>query len=359
MSFFHQVSAIFRFFRQIGLKRAVTKTWRIFGRFLWHCFLGFWYDLRYHRGFSALRNLVCELKYLYTDLVFLSYRLPIRRVSDMPLYSLVEVTSFCNIKCQICPRQAYYSRKDGNMEFKLYRKIIDQLTDPGPLLRLTLHFSGEPLVHPGIGEMIRYAKQRGVFWIKFNSNATLLNEKRGRELLGSGIDCIYFAIEINREYHERYRQGSEYDDVVQRVKEFMRLKRQLRSTTPCVKVIMLVSREMDPRLIEKARDYWLPIVDRVELASISTGGGEIEDLGTLNEPNRLCWEVYLALHFLWDGRAVPCCVDHNGDLVCGDVTRQSVREIFHSPFMKRLRDADAACDYSHHPKCQKCMTSKG
>jgi radical SAM protein with 4Fe4S-binding SPASM domain len=41
---------------------------------------------------------------------------------------------------------------------------------------------------------------------------------------------------------------------------------------------------------------------------------------------------------LWDGRVVPCCRDSDAALVLGDLTKQSLEEIWSGAEIKRLRE---------------------
>lgn len=47
----------------------------------------------------------------------------------------------------------------GYMPFKLFRRVIDQLVGRD-IARLSLHLAGEPLLHPQIIDMVRYAKRK-------------------------------------------------------------------------------------------------------------------------------------------------------------------------------------------------------
>ena len=41
--------------------------------------------------------------------------------------------------------------------------------------------------------MIKYAKEAGVVDVMFNTNASLLTEKKSREIILSGVDKIFFS----------------------------------------------------------------------------------------------------------------------------------------------------------------------
>ncbi|MGP1408476.1 radical SAM protein, partial [Selenomonas sp.] len=64
------------------------------------------------------------------------------------------------------------------MDFSLYQKFIDDLAEfPVPLK--VLHFAGlgEPLLHPRIADMVRYAKEKNIAQtVDIVSNGALLKD---------------------------------------------------------------------------------------------------------------------------------------------------------------------------------------
>src|SRR4029077_5031308 len=83
-------------------------------------------------------------------------------------------------------------RPKGYMPMDLYRRVVDEL---GPLVgSAVLHSWGEPLMHPGLFKHIRDAKHAGIS-METSTNITLLNEERGRQVLDSGLDVLYLAMD--------------------------------------------------------------------------------------------------------------------------------------------------------------------
>ena len=80
---------------------------------------------------------------------------------EFPLILNIEPTNHCNLDCYLCARAKAIElgkKKLGNMEFKLYKKIINECSNHQKLLMLNFHKDGESLLHPRIYDMIRYAK---------------------------------------------------------------------------------------------------------------------------------------------------------------------------------------------------------
>jgi MoaA/NifB/PqqE/SkfB family radical SAM enzyme len=79
----------------------------------------------------------------------------------------IEITSDCNMDCPYCFRK---DRKVGNMDFELFKQVIDQLPY---YTRIGLSFGGESIVHPQFKEMAEYAIKHKFRSIRLVTNGTL------------------------------------------------------------------------------------------------------------------------------------------------------------------------------------------
>ena len=110
-----------------------------------------------------------------------------------PTVFYIEPTNDCNLNCVMCPRKKS-RKKVGYMSFELFSDVVDQLSSQN-IVRLSLHLAGEPLLHPQIVEMARYAKDKGLRHVRFATNATLLNEDIARGLIESGLDSLTVSMD--------------------------------------------------------------------------------------------------------------------------------------------------------------------
>jgi len=69
-----------------------------------------------------------------------------------PLYSVaIEPTNGCNLDCVMCYSKG---RKEGIMDWQLYKKIIDEGVSMRRDLGVGLNFGGESLLHPKFSDMV-------------------------------------------------------------------------------------------------------------------------------------------------------------------------------------------------------------
>ncbi|MEJ0068280.1 MAG: radical SAM protein [Pseudomonadota bacterium] len=95
-----------------------------------------------------------------------------------PVCLYLEVTNRCNLLCTTCPRTFEDLEPPADLSWDLFTKIVDQLPN---IARVVLHGVGEPRMVRELPRMIAYLKARGTY-VLFNTNGTLLSERKGREL---------------------------------------------------------------------------------------------------------------------------------------------------------------------------------
>lgn len=97
------------------------------------------------------------------------------------------IINSCNCKCRMC---SMWKQKPSAV--KNYTELIDFMAK-NKVLFLSLT-GGEPLLHPKIMDIIKYAKKKG-FYVHVASNGTLLTLNKAKELKNAGLDLISFSID--------------------------------------------------------------------------------------------------------------------------------------------------------------------
>ena len=154
------------------------------------------------------------------------------RSKDPVIYN-IETTNACNMTCKMCPRTiqmkegvGYLPENDAEFPMDLYKKIIDEGAENG-LCSIKFQYLGEPLADSHIVERIKYAKDKGILDTMFNTNATYLTEEMSHKLLEAGVDDIFFSVDsIIPEKYNKIRIGADYHDVVENIKNFMKIKKE-------------------------------------------------------------------------------------------------------------------------------------
>lgn len=148
---------------------------------------------------------------------------------DMPLGITIQVTNLCNFKCFYCSasQPANKRKEDGlllqHMPYQDFKSCIDSIARSGHVKILNLCGWGEPLLHPDIADMVRYAKEANVAdSIKIVSNGSLLTPKMSDALISAGLDNIRISlqgIDANA-YQETSGIKIDFDQFVENIRYF-------------------------------------------------------------------------------------------------------------------------------------------
>ena len=314
-----------------------------------------------------------------------SERGPIAEQEPVCLY--LETTNRCNLLCETCPRTFAELEPPADMSWPLFTHIVDQFPR---IARVVLHGVGEPMMVKALPRMVRYLKERRTY-VLFNTNGTLLTERKGRELIAAGLDELRVSLDAAepRAFHA-VRGRDMFDRIVRNVRAFTALLRAERIERPLVSLWLTGLKETidqlpefvrlahrigvqevhlqrlvfmpegqglaraesalfekledeEPRRIEEAAALAEAIGVRFN-ASGATEPGTSLKRATEEQPWSLCRRPWTLMYFTAHGRAIPCCIapfsmrGYNG-FTLGDATQESLRQIWNGPRYQEFRRA--------------------
>jgi len=143
-------------------------------------------------------------------------------VEGLPSQLYIEVTNYCNSVCTSCPlTYDHFSpiEPKNHLSWDDFRCIVDPFTT---LERVVLHGIGEPLLNKELPRFVAHLKQRGAE-VLFNTNAILLDQKRGDALSEAGLDEIRVSIDATTpELYTQLRGVDKLPQVIDNLKAFVR-----------------------------------------------------------------------------------------------------------------------------------------
>jgi len=268
-------------------------------------------------------------------------------VGYFPLHLDIESTNACNLRCPMCGRN-FMKEKIGYIDLKLYKKIIDEAARYH-LPSIKLNYRGEPLLHLELPKMVSYAKEKRILEVQFNTNGLLLNEKKAKEFINAGLDRIIFSFDAaKKETYEKIRRGSNYDIVVNNIKNLVRLRDERGLKRPLVRVQMVKMLENKNEIKDFIR-LWLPIANRVAVSTLRN------PLGTKKKIEHFpCPQIWQRLMICWDGEMRMCCGDWYGEIVLGNVKKESIYKIWHGKKLNQIRKLHSEGHFNEIPVCARC-----
>jgi hypothetical protein len=284
------------------------------------------------------------------------------KAGDFPLHLDIDPTNRCNLRCRMCPRTHYLERGLSHwapsgladMDMGLYRRIIASSAGRG-LRSVKLNFLGEPLLHPGLPDMVAEAARAGL-WVMINTNAVALTPELSRRLLLAGLTDVFFSFDspYPREY-EAIRVGADYGRVLGNIASFMRIKDELGLKGVQTRASMVLSEGSDGTGRVKA-DY-IKLFRDLKVAEIGFGLPTVMGLDYSGLPapeGFVCPDLFRRLFVFNDGICGPCCGDWERRLVAGDLSEDAISGIWNGPFYRELRGAHLSGRYRDISACRAC-----
>ncbi len=270
----------------------------------------------------------------------LAYRLRLERTARV-LSLNIETTNHCNLRCTICPVNRGMVRAKKWLDPAVFERLIDR----SPTVRFILPFQwGEPLLHPALDRMVRYARDRGIRSM-LTPNGTLLDEAMASRLFDSGLSRLTLSIDGDDATHERIR-GVALAEVRERFLATRRL-RDARNAELRLDVSMVLDDVTKPAL-DHYRAQWTGIADRVQVIPRLAQGPRTTAC-------REAWRGSLVV--LVDGTVTTCCADSEGQLALGNGHRDAPAQLLNNDAFRALRRAHRACEWK--APCAGCSEFDG
>ena len=267
---------------------------------------------------------------------------------------IVETFAYCNLRCIMCP-YPFLKRPKGEMEFSVFRKIVDEVAKENPNGRFWLAILGEPLLGENLFKMLHYARDAGLTNIHLNTNAMCLTQEKTHALLESGIDKLLVSLDaFTKETYDQIRIGGDFDAVVRNLEYFLVEKARLNLEKPDV-IAQYIIMDQNAHEVEQFKNFWLPRGAIVKIR-LKMGWGKAVEAEDLNaavvERSFPCPWLLRSVSIHWDGKFAQCDADYEAEHSPGDIRIQTIKEIWDGELAMR-RARNWALDFSQ-PPCDTC-----
>ncbi len=226
------------------------------------------------------------------------------------------------------------------MSLDLFHKIVDELAETPPR-RVGLYMMNEPMADKRLPDLTAYVTEKiPSTKSQVITNGTYLTRERGEALIAAGLKQLKCSLqsldpEINREI-----MGYESTKVIENCITFQNTIRRKRAKID-FRVSMVVTKK-NVREIEDARAFWKKHGVRLVTSALENRGGNIKGAADLNigamKSMGDCIRPSRDMMILFNGQVPLCCVDWFRTTILGDVSRQTVQEVWHSQRVQEIRD---------------------
>ena len=265
----------------------------------------------------------------------------------------IEITNRCNLRCAFCPGTSRAPRTMSPAEFDL---VLEKLQ--GSVSYVYLHVMGEPLSHPQLAELLALAAAREMK-VCITTNGTLLARQTETLLAAPTLHKVsvsLHSLEGNGGAPERERRYlEEVWDFADRaaargVIVALRLWNEggAESRNGAIEAFL---REKCPGEWPQPRSGSFRLRENLYLERAKKF--DWPDLAAKERGTQFCYGLRDQLGVLADGTAVPCCLDHEGDIALGNLFTQPLDEILNSPRARALREGFSRRSPTE-PLCRRC-----
>lgn len=263
----------------------------------------------------------------------------------------VEISNLCNLNCAFCPGTRRPKRRMTPEEFATLAPKLRPYTD-----FLYFHLMGEPLCHPQLGDFLDIAHLHG-FRVILTTNGTLLARQQALLLSSPALHKVNISLhafeanDFDTPFDQYLAHCFAFGQAAKGEKLVVyRLWNQGgadRKNQAILKALQTAFPE--PWVTEKrgtrlAHRTYLEYGDKFDWPDLQAPEGS---------HHVFCYGLRDQLGILCDGTAVPCCLDHDGDLALGNLFRQDMEQILASPRAQAIYNGFSRKEAAE-PLCRRC-----
>ncbi|NLP05883.1 hypothetical protein GX411_08030 [Candidatus Fermentibacteria bacterium] len=245
-----------------------------------------------------------------------------------PGFVFIEPTNRCNLSYPMCSRDPV-KRPAGFMDMGAFDSIAEQLIAIRPPL-VTLHLAGEPMLHPGLFDMVKRFSSAGID-TTFSTNGTLLAGTDPDVVFESGLTSMRFDFTPDRQRFEEIRRGASWESVRDGMAGLLAARRARGLCRPVIVLNDLGNGDCNRRT---PREDWTGLFDGcvpdvIEPFQAHEWAGSFPENPHEDCPFELpartgrpkaCSLLWFSTVIAWDGRVLPCCRDLNAEHPLGAVS---------------------------------------
>lgn len=295
----------------------------------------------------------------------------------------LELTAHCNYKCAFCLNPRDNFRPKGNISNELIEKIINELSSD---VLIYICGIGEPSMHPDFIDIIEKLTRK-FYRIRIVTNGYLFrNSELINAILEANIEKITLSLNYINPADYKNIQGGSLEKVIGFIKDFVQ-RRKKHTNKPFLQVNYIFEKwkndymdaynflskiiddpwEMYIRKIkniagqisideERNEDVLDNLLERNKHLALENWNRFLSGTNFRTENPKNCRHIYDYYSLLWNGDALPCCVDYNGEMVICNVLSENLNltDVFYSEKFESFRKKREKLDYKEIPLCEKC-----
>lgn len=272
------------------------------------------------------------------------------KIEKSDIMVTIEPSNICNLKCVMCPYKNM-KRKKEVMPMHLFKKIVDEAKEIGcKEIHLTQY--NEPFSDKLLFDRLKYIREKGLK-SSFYSNATLIDKEKIKKILENPPDLIRFSVDgVKKETFEKIRVGANYERVTDNIQELIKERDRINQKLPVIEVFFTLMDENRSEALEFLNKW----ENQCDFASLYPADSrESKNFVGINYQKFKSYPCFnpKKVIVLSNGKVTLCCVDIDGQVILGDVKKNSLKEILNSKIYKEIYESQLSRK-NKISMCQNC-----
>lgn len=353
------------------------------------------YDINFFQKSNNLKQEICSGQKNISSSSELELLFKKLRTKSPFIYN-IETTNYCNMKCVMCPRTLYMTRKNIWIDDDMFEKLTDNVRkhtddslekfkswvkndfkyDPDEISEngfyfsivsksLVLHGFGEPFLDKNLIKRLETCKKKNIPTYFSCTPATMTVEK-AKAAMDAGLGVLKFSLDAMDERKIQKIRGkrANFQDSVEKIIELIRYKNEKKLDTllvPCM--IDMAEEDIDIEMHKEFLKFWS---DKNVFAYIKsqdnrwiTDNDENLKKNLSHYSKQYCEYPWISCSVMSDGNVVPCTQISNNELVLGNIKENTLEEIWNSEKYEELRKMHISGKFPKGHKCnEKCDMKK-
>ena len=253
----------------------------------------------------------------------------------------VEITNMCNLKCEFCLET---NREKKLMKIEEFAEVINKIKTYTDLI--LLHVKGEPLLHENLKEILDICYENNIK-VNITTNTTLLN--KNIDVLSNSLALRQLNLSMHDLEQNKLDEEKRILDVINVVKKIKEKNKGLIVSYRLWNMSEIGENGRNLiflKLIEK--EYGIKeILNKCKNNNFL----ELDNDVFLNQDiefewpsmkNQIvsckgkCYGLKNQIAILVNGDVVPCCLDTDGDIVLGNIFKNTLEQILEGNRAKRI-----------------------
>lgn len=277
--------------------------------------------------------------------VFYKYREEFENVSknqldnDHPMYIVLAVNSYCNLRCKMCIRS--YTEHDPDridLPLQKIKDIVKECEDLG-IPSIFLGATAESLLRKDIKDVIRTIGEGKLLDNFLITNGTRLSKEISELLIDLQYERLYVSLDAATPESYKEIRGADLNVVESNIETFLKLREEKGSKLPVIRVSFVIQdRNRDE--VQKFYDKWKDKVDIIDFQNMIdySGWDAMKPSEDLENIEFKCAAPFRMLYIDYNGDIYPCSSDYCYHMKVGNINEMTIKEAWNSKLMKDLRE---------------------